>query len=87
MTDRSKTSPDSEAAESRQIETGPIEDLAGKAAATASTLYREGRAFLADKKEVSRAAAELSHSVRRNPLAAVGIAFTAGLVLALLIKG
>ncbi len=43
MTDRSKTSPDSKAAESRQIETGPIEDLAGKAAATASTLYHEGR--------------------------------------------
>ena len=80
MTDPSRSSPDGDAASS-------IGDLAGKAAATASTLYREGRAFLANNQEVSRAAEDLSHSVRRNPLAAVGLAFTAGLVLALLIKG
>ena len=35
----------------------------------------------------SKAVDELSEAVRRNPLAAVGIAFTAGLFIALLTKG
>ena len=87
MKDPSQSSPGGDAASSGRIESGSIGDLAGNAAATASTLYREGRAFLANNEEVSRAADDLGHSVRRNPLAAVGLAFTAGLVLALLVKG
>jgi hypothetical protein len=58
-TDPSRSSPGGDAASS-------IGDLAGKATATASTLFREGRAFLASNEEVSRAAEDLSHSVRRS---------------------
>ena len=35
----------------------------------------------------AKAVDELSEAVRRNPLAAVGVAFTAGLFIALLAKG
>jgi ElaB/YqjD/DUF883 family membrane-anchored ribosome-binding protein len=35
----------------------------------------------------SKAVDELSEAVRRNPLAALGVAFTAGLFIALLTKG
>ena len=65
----------------------PIEELATTAAAAAQTIYREGRDFLAQNEEVSRAAGELSRAVRRNPLTAVGMAFAAGLVVARLMKG
>jgi len=47
----------------------------------------EERRALLPNNEVSQATAELSSAIRRNPLAAVGIAFTTGLVLALLARG
>ena len=67
---------------------GPISDqLRTKAADAASALYREGRERLANNEELARARDSLSDSIRKNPLAAVGIAFTAGLLLALLTRG
>jgi ElaB/YqjD/DUF883 family membrane-anchored ribosome-binding protein len=66
---------------------GQIDQLRTKAVSTAANLYREGRDFLANNEEVGQATAEMTDAIRRNPLAAVGIAFTAGLVLALLTRG
>ena len=37
--------------------------------------------------DLSQAAENLSAAVRKNPLAAVGLAFSAGLLLALLVRG
>ncbi len=64
-----------------------LDDVGAKASATASNLYREGRELLASNEELSQAAEHLSAAVRKNPLAAVGIAFSAGLLLALLTRG
>ncbi len=64
-----------------------LDQLRTKAADAASTLYREGRERLANNEELARARDSLSNSIRKNPLAAVGIAFTAGLLLALLTRG
>ncbi len=63
-----------------------LDQLRAKAADAASAIYREGRELLA-RDEVAKARDQLSESIRRNPLAAVGIAFTAGLLLALLTRG
>ena len=54
---------------------------------TASAIYREGRELLTSSEERARAKDQVSESIRRNPLAAVGVAFTAGVLLALLMRG
>ena len=64
-----------------------LDDVGAKAAATASNLYRQGRDRLPGNEELSDAAEQLSGAIRKNPLAAVGIAFSAGLLLALLARG
>ncbi|HKN30285.1 MAG TPA: hypothetical protein VJY34_21365 [Roseiarcus sp.] len=64
-----------------------LDQMRTKAADAASTLYREGRELLANNEELAKARDQLSESIRKNPLAAVGIAFTAGLLLALLTRG
>lgn len=64
-----------------------LDQMKGKAADAASALYREGRDFLANSEELAQAKEHLGEAIRKNPLAAVGIAFTAGLVLALLARG
>ena len=64
-----------------------FEQLRAKAADTASTLYAQGRDMLSNSDELAKAREQLTDSIRKNPLAAVGIAFTAGLVLALLTRG
>lgn len=64
-----------------------LDDVGAKAAATASALYREGRDRLAGNEDLSQATEQLSAAIRKNPLAAVGIAFSAGLLLALLTRG
>ncbi len=64
-----------------------LDDLSVKAADAASALYRGGRDLIANSEELSQAKTQLSEAIRKNPLAAVGIAFTAGLVLALLTRG
>jgi hypothetical protein len=64
-----------------------LDEVGAKAAAAASSLYREGRDRLAGNEDLSQATEQLSAAIRRNPLAAVGIAFSAGLLLALLTRG
>ncbi len=64
-----------------------LDEIGAKASAAASNLYREGRELLASNEELSQAAEHLSAAIRRNPLAAVGVAFSAGLLLALLTRG
>ena len=64
-----------------------LEDVRAQAAETASNLYRGGRDLIAGNEDLSKAADDLSAAVRKNPLAAVGIAFSAGLLLALLTRG
>jgi len=64
-----------------------LDDVGAKAAAAASNLYREGRDRLAGNEDLSQAAEQLTAAIRKNPLAAVGIAFSAGLLFALLTRG
>jgi len=64
-----------------------LDEIGERAAETASNLYRGGRELLAGNEDLSKAADNLSAAVRKNPLAAVGIAFSAGLLLALLARG
>jgi ElaB/YqjD/DUF883 family membrane-anchored ribosome-binding protein len=64
-----------------------LDEIGARASATASNLYRGGRELLAGNEDLSKAADNLSAAVRKNPLAAVGIAFSAGLLLALLARG
>ena len=64
-----------------------LNEVGARAAETASNLYRGGRELLAGNEELSKAAENVSAAVRKNPLAAVGIAFSAGLLLALLTRG
>ena len=59
-------------------------ELGAKAADTASALYRGGRDLVANSDELSKVQTQMTDAIRKNPLAAVGVAFTAGLVLALL---
>ena len=64
-----------------------LDDMGARAAETASNLYRGGRDLIVGNEDLSKAADNLSAAVRKNPLAAVGIAFSAGLLLALLTRG
>jgi ElaB/YqjD/DUF883 family membrane-anchored ribosome-binding protein len=69
------------------VASGNLDDVGARATETASNLYRGGREFLAGNDEISKAADNLSAAVRKNPLAAVGVAFSAGFLLALLTRG
>jgi len=72
----------------KEVVTGTdFEKLRTKAAEAASAVYREGHELLTSSEERARAKDQLSESIRKNPLAAVGVAFTAGVVLALLMRG
>jgi ElaB/YqjD/DUF883 family membrane-anchored ribosome-binding protein len=64
-----------------------LDEAGAKASATASNLYKEGLELLASNEDLSQATEHLSAAIRKNPLAAVGIAFSAGLLLALLTRG
>lgn len=64
-----------------------LDEAGKKAAATASNLFKEGLELVASNEELSQTAESLSAAVRKNPLAAVGIAFSAGFLLALLTRG
>ena len=64
-----------------------LDDVGARAAETASNLYREGRNLIASNEDLSQAAENLRAAVRKNPLAAIGLAFSAGLLLALLVRG
>jgi ElaB/YqjD/DUF883 family membrane-anchored ribosome-binding protein len=64
-----------------------LDEVGARAAETASNLYQGGRELIAGNDDLAKAADNLGAAVRKNPLAAVGIAFSAGLLLALLTRG
>jgi len=64
-----------------------LDDLGSKAVAAASTLYRQGRDLLSNSEEFTQAKEELTGAIKKNPLAAIGVAFTAGLLIALITRG
>ncbi len=64
-----------------------LDEVGARAAETASKLYRGGRDLIANNEDLSQAAENLSAAIRKNPLAAVGVAPSAGLLLALLARG
>ncbi len=64
-----------------------LDQLRAKAGDAAGALYQSGRDLLANAPELDKAKDDLRESIRSNPLAAVGIAFTAGLLIALLTRG
>ena len=57
-----------------------LDDVGARAAETASNLYRGGRELLAGNDGSVQGGRQSSAAVRKNPLAAVGVAFTAGLL-------
>ena len=61
--------------------------LRSRLAEAASALYREGRERLANSENLSRVGEEATSAIRKNPLATVGLAFVAGLLIALLARG
>jgi ElaB/YqjD/DUF883 family membrane-anchored ribosome-binding protein len=63
------------------------DELAAKSAAAAASLFRQGRALLAQNEELAAASKELSKAVRSNPLGAIAIAFATGFIIALLTRG
>ena len=69
------------------VASSDLDQLRTKAGDAAGALYRSGRELLANSPELDKATDELRESIRKNPLAAVGIAFTAGLLIALLTRG
>jgi ElaB/YqjD/DUF883 family membrane-anchored ribosome-binding protein len=64
-----------------------LDEMGSKAVAAATTLYRQGRDILSNSEELTQAKEELSGAIRKNPLAAVGIAFAVGIVIALITRG
>ena len=64
-----------------------LDQLRSRVADAASTLYREGRERLASSEELTKASEEVTSAVRKNPLAAILIAFFAGLLIALIARG
>jgi len=66
---------------------GKLEEVGAQAAAAASTLYREAEDILAHSETLKQARVEVTSAVRRNPLAALAVAFGAGLLIALLTRG
>jgi hypothetical protein len=71
----------------RALKEENLEDLSAKAAEAAATLIKEGEALIGESETLTRAQTELTGAVRRHPLAALGVAFGAGLLLALLTRG
>jgi ElaB/YqjD/DUF883 family membrane-anchored ribosome-binding protein len=69
------------------LDKGEIDEIGAKVAATASSLLREGEHLIEHNQALTSARRELGGAIRRNPLAAVGVAFGAGLLLALLTRG
>jgi ElaB/YqjD/DUF883 family membrane-anchored ribosome-binding protein len=63
-----------------------VDQLRTKATDAAAALYNQGRDLVSKSPDLAKATDELRESVRKNPLAAVGVAFTAGLLLALLTR-
>jgi ElaB/YqjD/DUF883 family membrane-anchored ribosome-binding protein len=70
----------------RAFERGQMGELGAKALSAAEVLLREGKTFLEHNEDVVQAKTELSDVIRRNPLTALGVAFTTGILLAFLTR-
>ena len=68
------------------VASADLDQIRAKAGETATALYRQGRDDLANA-DFDTAKGELRDTIRKNPLAAIGIAFTAGLLVALITRG
>ena len=64
-----------------------LDQLRSRVGDAASALYREGRERLPSSEDLAKASEEMSSAIRKNPLAAVVIAFFAGLLIALIARG
>lgn len=64
-----------------------LDQLRKKATDAATAVYQESRNLVSNSPDLAKAKDDLRDSIRKNPLAAIGIAFTAGLLLALLTRG
>jgi hypothetical protein len=69
------------------LHSGEAGELGEKVSATASALLREGEELIENNETLKTARKDVSGAVQRNPLAALAIAFGAGLLLALLTRG
>ena len=69
------------------LDKGDVGEMGDKVAAAAATLMREGEQLIEQNEVMKGARQELTGAIRKNPLASVGIAFGAGLLLALLTRG
>ncbi|RBP07359.1 hypothetical protein DFR50_1274 [Roseiarcus fermentans] len=63
------------------------EDGLGRLGGVATALYKGLRDILSNNPELAKSAEDLRRSIRKSPLAAIGAAFVAGLLLALLTRG
>jgi hypothetical protein len=68
----------------KSLAEGDLEELGERAATVASTLYREGQEFIARNQNLDEARSQLRGSIRRSPLAAIGVAFVTGILLAMM---
>jgi ElaB/YqjD/DUF883 family membrane-anchored ribosome-binding protein len=71
----------------RALKKGSLSEISGEVRAAAATVAREAEHLISDSETLQGARNELAGSIQRNPLTAVGVAFGAGLLLALLTRG
>jgi ElaB/YqjD/DUF883 family membrane-anchored ribosome-binding protein len=69
------------------LDKGEVGEISHKVAAAATTLFREGEQMIEQNETLRGARQEITGAIRKNPLAAIGVAFGAGLLLALLTRG
>ena len=83
-----KSEPRTAIAAARDLVAGAdLDQLRKKATDAAASVYQEGRSFVSNSPHLVKATDDLREFHSQNPLAAIGIAFTAGLLLALLTRG
>jgi ElaB/YqjD/DUF883 family membrane-anchored ribosome-binding protein len=68
------------------LDEGEGGEISHKVAAAAAALVREGEHLIEQNEVLKGARQEVTGTIRKNPLAAVGVAFGAGLLLALLAR-
>jgi hypothetical protein len=71
----------------RALKKGAIGEVGEEVAAAAAKLAREAEHLIADNQALQSAQTEFTGAIRRNPLASVGAAFLAGLLLARMTRG
>lgn len=69
------------------LQKGEIGEVGEKVASVATALTEEAEQLIEQNAALSRARKDITGAIRRHPLAAVGAAFGAGLLVALLVRG